>query len=60
MFAVFEEVSQGKFKRTIAKSTNKVKKSNQALISFRDGMPEIKGIFQKSKFITLFQCLIII
>ncbi len=49
MFTVFEEVSQGKFKRTIAKSTNKVKKSNQALISFHDGMPEIKGLFINSK-----------
>ncbi|XP_054168770.1 ATP-binding cassette sub-family D member 2-like [Oppia nitens] len=43
MLTVFEEVSQGKFKRTIAKSSNKLKKSNQSFLSFNDGMPEIKG-----------------
>lgn len=42
MLTVFEEVSQGKFKRTVAKSSNK-KKTSQAIISFDNGIPEIKG-----------------
>lgn len=57
MLCVFEEVSEGKFKRTVTKSSNKLKKSNQALISFHDGMPEIKGLFQLS--VRLFYILII-
>lgn len=50
MFTVFEEVSRGKFTRTVTKSSTKRKASQQhAQLSFTaDGIPEIKGVVLES------------
>ena len=51
MFVVFEEVSKGKFTRTVTKSSTKRKASTQmsSQLSFTaDGVPEIKGVVLES------------
>lgn len=50
MFTVFEEVSKGKFTRTVSKSSSKRKTSQQlAQLSFTaEGVPEIKGVVLES------------
>ncbi|KAI1287447.1 ATP-binding cassette sub-family D member 1 [Halotydeus destructor] len=50
MFAVFEDVSQSKFKRTVVKSAAKKSRSQLTRLTFNsDGMPEIRGLIMQSK-----------
>lgn len=50
MFAVFEEVSSGKYKRTVTKSSAKRKRNQIAQLTFdTDGRPEIHGTIVESK-----------
>lgn len=44
MFTVFEEVSEGKFKRTVAKKDSQKSKSKGSYtITFKDGFPQVNG-----------------
>lgn len=49
MFAVFEEVSSGNYKRTVTKSSAKRSRNQLAKLTFnKDGMPEIRGVIIES------------
>lgn len=50
MFAVFEEVSAGKYKRTVTKSSAKRKRNQLSQLTFSaEGIPEINGVIIDSK-----------
>lgn len=46
MLVVFEDVSAGKYQRTLTDSSSSLKKATELKeLKFKDGMPEILGIY---------------